>query len=168
MDSNRIAILLERYWNCASTVEEEQELKAYFEQEEIADEFKEVASLFSYYNKQSNLKLADKGFDERILDKVSINREPKIRKLETNFQNYMKVAAVVVIVITGSLVFRMGIWQGEKPPLVMVEDTFTTPEEAYAETKKAFELIASKMNKGRTETNRIKVLSEAEDKIKNN
>lgn len=168
MDSNRIAILLERYWNCASTVEEEQELKTYFDQEEIAEEFKEVAGLFNYYNKQSTLKLADKGFDERILDKVSTTRAPKVRKLETNFQNYMRVAAVIVIVVTGSLVFRMGIWQGEKPPLVMVEDTFTTPEEAYAETKKAFELIASKMNKGRTEIEKIKVLSEAEDKIKNN
>lgn len=167
MDSNRIAILLERYWNCVSTVEEEQELKAYFEQEEIAEEFKEVASLFNYYNKQRTLTLEDKGFDKRIIEKVSISREPKVRKLETNFQNYMRVAAVIVIVITGSLVFRMGIWQGEKPPLVMVEDTFTTPEEAYAETKKAFELIASKMNKGRTETEKIKVLSEAEDKIKN-
>ena len=166
MDSNRIAILLDRYWNCVSTVEEEQELKAYFAQEEIAEEFKEVAGLFSYYNEQGNLKLEDKGFDDRTLKKVGSSKETKIRKLETNFQNYMRVAAVVVIVITGSLVFRMGIWQGEKPPLVMVEDTFKTPEEAYAETKKAFELIASKMNKGRSETNKIKVLSEAEDKIK--
>ena len=166
MDLNRAEILLERYWNCVSTVEEEQELTKFFNSKDVPDSMADVAQLFKYYAAQKNVRLNDKEFDMGLLNKVKDKKAPKMRKLETNFQNYMRVAAVIVIVIGGSLVFRMGIWQGEKPPMVLVEDTFKTPEEAYAETKKAFELIASKMNAGRAQTEKIKVLSEAEDKIK--
>ena len=48
----------------------------------------------------------------------------------------------------------------------MVEDTFTDPEEAYEETKKAFLLIAEKMNSGRVQAQKISALNEAEEKIK--
>ena len=58
----------------------------------------------------------------------------------------MRVAAAVLVVLAASFVFRMEFWQDEKPKLLLVEDTFETPEEAYAETKKAFLLIAEKMN----------------------
>ena len=168
MDSKRIETLLEHYWNCTSTVEQENELKELFKDDEVARKFPDVAPLFRYYNSQGNVILEDDSFEQNVLEKIDTQPEAKVVKMETNFQNYMRVAAVVVIVIAGSIVFRTGIWKGEKPPMVLVEDTFTTPEEAYEETKKAFALIASKLNKGRTETEKIKVLSEAEDKIKNN
>jgi hypothetical protein len=166
MDLNRAKILLDRYWNCVSTVEEEQQLIEFFNSNEVPDSLAEVAQLFKYYAAQKSIKLSDKNFDAGLLGKVQNKKSPRIRKLETDFQNYMRVAAVIVIVIGGSLVFRMGLWQGEKPPMVLVEDTFKTPEEAFAETKKAFELIAAKMNAGRIQTEKIKVLSEAEEKIR--
>ena len=166
MELNRIEILIERYWNCVTTVEEERELQEFFNSNEVPDSMAEVAQLFKYYASQQQKKLKDKGFDYSVLQQVKNTKSPKIRKLESNFQNYMRVSAVLVLVIGGSLIFRLGIWQGEKPPMVLVEDTFSTPEEAYAETKRAFELIASKMNAGRTQTEKIKILSEAEDKIK--
>lgn len=168
MDSKNIDILLERYWNCTSTVEEENELKKLFEDDEVAKKYPDVAPLFRYYKSQSNVILEDEKFEQRIINQIDKKPETKVVKMESNFQNYLKVAAVVVIVIAGSIVFRNGIWQGEKPPVAMVEDTFNTPEEAYEETKRAFALIASKMNQGRNETEKIKILSEAEDKIKNN
>ena len=166
MEPNRIDILLERYWNCVSTIEEERELQEFFNNNEVPESMADVAQLFKYYAAQQSEKLEDKGFDQQVLSQVKETKSPKLRTLESNFRNYMRVAAVLVLVIGGSLIFRMGIWQGEKPPMVLVEDTFSTPEEAYAETKRAFELIASKMNAGRTQTEKIKVLSEAEDKIK--
>ena len=78
----------------------------------------------------------------------------------------MKVAAAVVLVIATSFIFRMEIWQGDKPELLLVEDTYKSPEEAYAETKKALMLIASKMNHGKKEVEKISILSKAEAKVK--
>jgi len=79
----------------------------------------------------------------------------------------MKVAAAILVVAVASLVFRMEYFGDEKPKLLLVEDTFQTPEEAYEETKKAFLLIAEKMNTGRIQTQKLGVLNQAENKIKN-
>jgi hypothetical protein len=46
MDLSRIEKLLERYWNCVSTVEEEEELRAFFNGKsgnDLPDELKEAA-----------------------------------------------------------------------------------------------------------------------------
>jgi hypothetical protein len=50
--------------------------------------------------------------------------------------------------------------------MLLAEDTYKTPEEAYAETKKAFLLIAEKMNSGRKQAEKISILNQAENKIK--
>jgi hypothetical protein len=169
MDSKRIDLLLERYWNCVSTQEEEAELRAYFNSDtDIPPHLAHAAPLFQYFKNEAEIKLADPGFDEKLFDAMKQAEQPKakVRKLELVFQNYMKVAAAIVIVIATSFIFRMEIWQGDKPELLLVEDTYKSPEEAYAETKKALMLIASKMNNGKKEVEKISILSKAESKIK--
>ena len=53
MDSKRIELLLERYWNCVSTLEEEAELKEYFTTtQEIPEHLKQAAPLFQYFDKE--------------------------------------------------------------------------------------------------------------------
>ncbi len=167
MDSKRIDLLLERYWNCVSTQEEEAEIKAYFNSNiEIPAHLKSTAPLFQYFTKEGEVKILDKGFDEVVLEKLKQHPKGKVRSFEQSFQNYMKVAAVIALVIATSFVFRMEVWQDDKPELFLVEDTFKTPEEAYAETKRALMLIASKMNHGKKEAQKISILSKAESKIK--
>lgn len=169
MDLKRIELLLERYWNCVSTVEEEAELRQYYnETKEIPEHLREAAPLFRYFRKESELTLNDPDFEQKVLAKVKAHQQPtaKVRKLEQSFQNYMKVAAAIVIVIATSFIFRMEIWKGDKPELLLAEDTYKNPEQAYAETKKALLLIAKKMNDGKKEVEKISILSEAESKIK--
>ena len=165
MDLNRIELLLERYWNCVSTVEEENELKTLFNSNDVPDEFKDSAMLFKYFEQQKQTTLDDK-FDDEIIEKIKQQTSPTVRKINSNFKNYMRVAAAVLVILAASFVFRMEFWQGNKPTMLLVEDTFKTPEEAYAETKKAFMLIAEKMNSGRKHAQKISVLNQAENKIK--
>ena len=169
MEFKRIELLLERYWNCVSTQEEETELKTFFNStQDIPEHLAQVAPLFKYFSQESEVKIKDPDFDKKVLQAVKAKGKPagKVRKLEQSFQNYMKVAAAAIIVIATSFIFRMEIWQGNKPSLILVEDTYKNPEEAYAETKKALLLIASKMNHGKKEVEKIAVFSKAETKIK--
>ncbi len=171
MDFKRIELLLERYWNCVTTQEEEAELKEYFNSDaEIPAHLAHVAPLFKYFKQEANIKLVDSNFEDTLFNAVKSNEQPKgkLRKLEKSFQNYMKVAAAVVLVIATSFIFRMEIWQGDKPQLLLVEDTYQSPEDAYEETKKALMLIASKMNYGKKGVEKISILSKAESKIKGN
>jgi hypothetical protein len=165
MDLNRVEILLERYWNCASTVEEEKELKSLLNSADVPDNLKDSAALFKYFEQQKKATLDEK-FDQIIVDKINSQHSPIVRKLNRNFQNYMKVAAAVLVILAASFIFRMEFWEGEKPKMLLVEDTFQTPEEAYAETKKAFMLIAEKMNSGRKQARKIGIMNEAENKIR--
>lgn len=169
MDSKRIDLLLERYWNCVTTQEEEVELRNYFNSTtNTPKHLMHVAPLFKYFKQEAKIKLSDPSFDHKLFEAVKSNDQPKgrLRKLEISFQNYMKVAAAIVLVIATSFIFRMEIWQGDKPELLLVEDTYKSPEEAYAETKRALKLIASKMNHGKREVEKISILSKAESKIK--
>ncbi len=167
MDSKRIDLLLERYWNCVSTQEEEAEIKAFFNSAaEVPSHLKSTAPLFQYFTKEGDIKMLDKAFDDNLIEKLEQQPKGKIRTLEQSFQNYMKVAAAIALVIATSFMFRMEVWQGDKPALLLVEDTYKNPEEAYAETKRALMLIASKMNHGKKEVQKISILSKAESKIK--
>jgi hypothetical protein len=165
MDLNRVEILLERYWNCVSTVEEENELKLLFNSNDVPDELKESAALFKYFEQQKQATLNEK-FNEEIIEKIKLQQSPTVIKINRGLQNYMRVAAAVLVILAASFIFRMEFWQGEKPKLLLVEDTFQTPEEAYAETKKAFMLIAEKMNSGRKQAQKISIMNKAESKIK--
>jgi hypothetical protein len=165
MDLNRVEILLERYWNCASTVEEEKELKSLLNSADVPDNLKDSAALFKYFAQQRQATLDEK-FNEDIIEKIKLQKSPAIRKMNSSFRNYMRVAAAVLVILAASFIFRMEYWQGEKPKMLLVEDTFQTPEEAYAETKKAFMLIAEKMNSGRKQAQKIGIMNEAENKIR--
>ncbi len=167
MDYKRIDLLLERYWNCVATQEEEAEIKAFFSSNnQIPAHLESTASLFQYFTREEEVKMLDEAFDKNLLAKLKQQPQGKVRKLEQSFQNYMKVAAVIALVIATSFVFRMEIWKGDKPALLLVEDTYKNPEEAYAETKKALMLIASKMNHGKREVHKMSILSKAESKVK--
>ena len=166
MDLSRVEKLLERYWNCVTTVEEEEELRNYFKGDNVPEKMAESAALFRYFEAQRSITL-DKKFDKQVLENIKDQKNPVMRTLNQNLTNYLKVAAILAGVVTASFIFRMEFWEGDKPKMLLVEDTFKTPEEAYEETKKAFLLIAEKMNSGREQAQKIGSLNEAEEKIKN-
>ena len=112
MDSKRIEILLERYWNCVSTQEEEAELRTYFNTAtDIPSQLAHATPLFKYFKQEAEGKLLDLSFDDKFFELIEKNEQPKgkVRKLEQSFQNYMKVAAAIVLVIATSFIFRMEI-----------------------------------------------------------
>ena len=163
MDSKRLEILLNRYWSCVSTLEEEKELRDYFNNHEVGEEMLEIATLFQYYQSEKKIEKLDGSFDSSIIDKIKEikdSRKPKLRKL---IYNYLKVAASLLIVITASYFYRQSLAPEKRPELL---GTFEDPREAYEETKRALMLIAQQINKGRNQAGKLKMFNEAETKIK--
>ena len=161
MDSKRLEILLNRYWSCVSTLEEEKELQDYFNNNEVDEDMVEIGTLFRYYQSEKKIEKLDGSFDSSIIEKIKEikdSRKPKLRKL---IYNYLKVAASVLIVITASYFYSESL---EKRPKLL--GTFEDPREAYEETKKALMMIAQQMNKGKNQVGKLKMFTEAETKIK--
>lgn len=75
MDYSFIDKLLERYWQCATSLEEEEMLKAFFRQKEIPQRFEQYRSLFNYEDLAASEHLgAD--FDEKMIRMVE---QPVVR-----------------------------------------------------------------------------------------
>ena len=69
MDYKYIEQLLERYWNCETSAEEEQILRIFFQQKEVPAYLRRYQSLFIYQEKAGNMKLGN-DFEERILNEI--------------------------------------------------------------------------------------------------
>ena len=154
MDLKQVEKILEKYWLGNSSVEEEKQLSSFFENAEVPEHLKMYRDLFVTPEISLNPRLG-KDFDNEILGKI--NRKP-----ESGIWYTFKIAAIgLILIITSISVFQL---DAKKE---YVEDTFNTPEEALAETKKAFILIAEAMHKGEQPVMMLSKLDETNEKIKN-
>lgn len=114
MDYKYIEILIERYFNCETTLEEERILKAFFHQEEVPDALRQYANIFAFEAADRNnaLHQLDDNFDQRVLDRLDDDHDApvkyvRIQRLTFNdrIRPLMHAAAAVAIValIGGSI-----------------------------------------------------------------
>lgn len=93
MDYKYIEQLLERYWNCETSVEEEQILRIFFQQKELPAHLRRYRSLFTYQKEAGEMKLGE-DFDKRVLAEIE-RPVVKARRLtlHTRFMPLFKAAA---------------------------------------------------------------------------
>lgn len=100
MDYSYIDKLLERYWQCDTTKEEEEMLRAFFRQAEIPQRFEPYRSLFAYEDAAASESLGS-DFDDKMLRLVE---QPVVRArrlpLGLRLRPLLKAAAVVAVVLT--------------------------------------------------------------------
>ena len=102
MDYKYITQLLERYWNCTTSLEEEQILKAFFSQDDIPAELLKYKPLFDYQTAEPRQDVLGNDFDERILSLINEPAPVKARiiTLQQKLKPLFKAAAVVAIMLT--------------------------------------------------------------------
>ena len=134
MDYKYIEQLLERYWNCETSAEEEQILRIFFQQKEVPAYLRRYQSLFIYQGKAGNMKLGN-DFEVRILNEIE---RPVVKarhlSLYTRFQPLFKAAAVILLLLTiGGVVQHTSVNQSNG--VVYVYDQFenhaSDPQVAY-------------------------------------
>ncbi|MDP2160552.1 MAG: hypothetical protein Q8K02_08735 [Flavobacterium sp.] len=126
MDWQKIELLVEKYFEGNTTIEEEKVLKNYFSSSEVNDSLKQYQPLFNYLQVAKN---------ETVTTKSDV--KPKIQ-----FKKWISIAAVFVFIAVLTTVLNLK--TNESQDL----GTFNDPEIAYAETMKALELLATNVNHG--------------------
>src|SRR5688572_17194766 len=96
MDSNRIEELLSKYWNCETSLEEEQQLREYFKGGDVPEQWKETAALFRYFEENKKKTLNDLAFDAAVIQNVQPQKKGKLVKL---FYNTMRIAAGLAVLV---------------------------------------------------------------------
>ena len=158
MDS-RIEQLLDKYWKCESTLEEEKEIRDFFSTEVIPGELKETSLLFKYFEEQKRQTVNEVDFDKKIKSKTNIGDNGRVVKM---IFTSAKIAAGIVVLLAASFLVRQEI---RKSYPEEIADTYTDPQLAFEETKKALMMISKTFGKAKEETSKIKVFSEAEEMI---
>ena len=137
MDYKYIEQLLERYWECQTTLEEEAILRNFFAQSDIPARLLPYVSLFQAEEKMANEHLSD-DFDQRIMDAIEEKEvAPTAHVVPLRSRNNIEIlrplwraAAVVAIVLTIGMAAQQGFQpRGEQVadenPVLVAESTDT-------------------------------------------
>ncbi|MCC9071504.1 hypothetical protein LNQ49_07925 [Flavobacterium sp. F-65] len=133
MESNKIEIILEKYFQGESTIAEENELKNYFSSSNVAQHLEQYKPLFGYFSQVK---------EQRLTQEIP---------LQTKKRNvaWLSIAASAVILlgISSYLYFNS---TNNTVPVVTNSDlgTYDTPEEALAATQKALAMVSHNVNTG--------------------
>ena len=159
MDSKRIEELLARYWECETSLEEEQQLHQYFQQKDIPEQWKETAALFKYFQQQKKKSITDVSFDDQVLASV-----PKAKgKTISFFYITMRIAAGVAVLMVAIWFIRKEVRSTNPPETI---DTYEDPKLAFEETKKALMMISKSFGKAEEQAKKINLFNEAQDEIR--
>ena len=122
MDYKYIEQLLERYWRCETTLQEEEILRSFFSQEDVP-----VALLAQ--REETKQEVLDESFDERMLAIVDEQKpvKPIVITMRQRLMPLFKAAAVVAIILT----------LGNAAQIAFEPTDGTSPEEVMAGYNKA-------------------------------
>ena len=101
MDYKYIEQLLERYWECETSLEEEQILRSFFNQKDVPARLLQYKEIFSFSDEDKQNKLGD-DFDARML--AMVEEQPAVEAkripLWSRFSPIVKAAAAIAIVLS--------------------------------------------------------------------
>ncbi len=102
MDYKYIEQLLERYWRCETSLQEEKILRMFFSQEDIPATLLPYRNLFVYEQNEKDMDILGDDFDQRILGMVQKDEPVKARviTMRHRLMPLFKAAAVVAIFLT--------------------------------------------------------------------
>lgn len=159
MDSKNIEELLNKYWNCETSLEEEQQLRDYLQGSNVPDQHNDTAVLFRYFGEHKKKSLNEGNFDARIVK--TITPKNKIVKL---FHNSMRIAAGIAVLMVALWFVRTEVQKNSQ----QTADTYDDPKLAFEETKKALMMISKNFGKAEQEAKKINLFNEAQKEILNN
>lgn len=153
MDYKYIEQLLDSYFDCTTTLQEEQILKAFFSQEDVPGHLSQYADLFRYQS-EAKTDTLDDNFDQKMMSLVE-KEEAQVRKARVfrfsprRFVPFFKAAAIVAIALTIGRAAEHAIGQHE------AEDKNSIATGTYVKTDDVQQII------------RIKDVNQAETKAVN-
>lgn len=153
MDYKYINQLLERYWQCETSLEEEDILRAFFSQKDVPAEFLKYRQLFAYEQSAKKESVLGNDFDSKILSIIDNDNDRsnavKVRHITmtARLMPLFKAAAVVAIIITlGNAAQFSQKDESEDINYAGYKDTYNDPSVAYDKVQNALELVSEGMS----------------------
>ena len=102
MDYKYIEQLLERYWKCETSLEEEEILRTFFSQKDVPADLLPFRSVFVYEQQERKENVLGDDFDQKIMEMIDEPAHVKARvvTMAHRLTPLFKAAAVVAIFLT--------------------------------------------------------------------
>lgn len=115
MDYKYIEQLLERYWACETTLEEEAILRSFFSQQEVPASLAAYKPLFAYMQEETKADVLGDEFDQKVLAQIEQPTvKAKVISLQTRLMPLFKAAAVVAIFLSLGNALQMAFHEDEQ------------------------------------------------------
>lgn len=101
MDYKYIEQLLDRYFDCMTTLEEEQILRSFFAQENVPAHLMQYSNLFNFFNETKEDVLGE-DFDARMLSVIEKEKKQATRvfSIRRHIAPLFRAAAIVAVIIS--------------------------------------------------------------------
>lgn len=151
MDYKYIEQLLERYWQCETSIEEEKILRTFFSQKEVPAMLLKYRDLFVYEQRAKTEKHLGDDFDARIMALIGKETPVKARTitLRNRFMPLFKAAAIVAIIVTLGNAAQLSTSREQTDEEINYsdyKDTYKDPATAYDKVHNALELVSEGFN----------------------
>lgn len=153
MNIEAIKILIDKYFEGETSLQEEAQLAEYFNGEDVVAELKKYQPLFQFFKAEKSILLNEKA-NEKVL---AIEKRVKTLNILRGSGMFWRAAAAAFILgISGYFITK----QFENPNRkcvadncrVKVYDETDDPQKAFEEVQAALKLVSKKMKKGTDET----------------
>lgn len=139
---NSIEILIEKYENGETTLKEEQYLRDYFSQDEVAPHLEVYKPMFMYF-----LQTQQEQYTKDV---------PLKPKKTNNLYRWISVAAIALLML--------GLYIVASNQSKTLDELSSEERLAYNETMEAFNLLSSHFNKGKANMDALGILNESLEK----
>lgn len=164
MNLKEIEDLLKKYYEGATTLEEEKCLKNYFNNENVPDYLYLHKEQFRFYEyAQAEDPSQRKGNTEKEISNL-INNENINRRYAKKRRIYYTISGIAASILIFLGVYFQFIANNNNSEYT-IENTYEDPEKAYAEAKKALMLVSEKLNAGVQDFNKFSTFSQYQELI---
>jgi hypothetical protein len=144
MDTMQIKVLLEKYFEAMTSLEEEQLLFSYFSGDGIAEELEPYRKHFSLLQAGREPLPVNKDFEDRILSLLEVPEEIELPVAGRKIRLLPRIAAAATI----ALLIGVSVFFVARNERHRERDTFADPQLAYLEAQKTLLYVSRTMNKG--------------------
>jgi hypothetical protein len=154
MDSQKIKILLEKYYNGETSLDEEKILREHFRQQNSHDNHVVDKQIINYFD--SGKIHVPPDLTQELSNAIENEWKNETKHRFIKILKWTSAIAAIFILAIAIVIFN----KKDNPPLLA--DTYKSQEEAYAQTKQVLLFISYKMNK---KANGLKYLSNIDNSL---
>jgi hypothetical protein len=153
-----IRILLERFYQGETSLEEELRLQRYFASHTVPEELIPDKELFKAFGEGEDSVEVPEELDEKILQSLDRLEKKETRTRRISMYSLSGLAAGLLVMIAVYLFFLR---DDNRPMLAsnQIADTYADPMQAYEEAKKTLVYVSNKLNTGTSELEQVKQVS---------